>query len=103
MLHNLIMSNAEHAFESSTLLKSAMEATVEFCVAEDITDQATVMEIMDRTVRRMHADLVKFADRFYSDSEFRAAVTDGVLRVVWTEIREEAGLPVENVQNSIHN
>lgn len=81
------MNPAEILAASSTL-RAASEQTIAFCVAKGITDPAAIMEIMDRTVRRVHAELLETLETR------REEITAAVLRVVWTEIRTEAGLPV---------
>ncbi len=79
---------AEIFAKSSTLCEAA-DRTIALCVEHRITDPATMMEIMDRTVRIVHARLVDTLQ------ERHAEIVDAVLRTIWTEIRTEAGLPVD--------
>lgn len=80
---------ASEILAASPTLRAASEQTIEFCVAKGITDPAEIMEIMDRTVRRVHAELLETLETRHDE------IVQAVLRTVWTEIRTEAGLPVD--------
>ncbi len=82
------MSPAEILTASPTL-RAAAEQTVAFCAARRITDPVEIMEIMDRTVRRVHAELVETLETRHEE------IVEAILRTVWTEIRTEAGLPTD--------
>jgi len=86
--------NAAEILTKSPTLRAAAAETIEFCAENGVTDPAAIMEIMDATVRRVHAELERFVELALSDSDDGRTIRRAIMREVWTSIRLDAGLPV---------
>jgi hypothetical protein len=89
------MTTAHEALTQSPTLRAAAEEVIAFCVENEITDPAAIMELMDKAVRRIHAELERFVDLALSDSDDGRTIRRAIMREVWTSIRQDAGLPID--------